>query len=521
MHAWSSATFKLALALSILAIAAAGEGHDHGGTMAFEWGGIFDTPDNSYTWAAQAVGAGEERAYVDPGMTMVAYGFDAAATAEDFESKEEDADAALEGDCTDVLPGGTIKADGKCYNLKFQASTLDTTFTVDTTAHKAVAFFTQHLPTEFERTEHYFKDVAGEDIEPVFQEPDPSAEPEERKAKPWGAAIGAAIIVNLVTLTGVVLTIPAVAKAVAAYPKEFEISCNGFAAGALLAAAFYLLLHEATHYITAGTEALAAARWGTMILLGFLTAFILESVVAAGLPPPADETPTKSPDAIPKAIQAPMMIQEPMMFPAGQMPVPMQAGQVVMGAAFGADVEKMAVEEPVASLATQRRVFTGVLVGDFMHNFCDGLFIGSAFALCGNSMGWSVTAATVYHELAQEISDFVVLTDPRQGALKALTALGFNFVSGLSVLIGVLVILSQDLSNLETGMILAYGGGIYLQIAASECMPKIYQAAKTGQQRFIGFFAFFVGTLAIGLVLLDHKHCEAGGGHEGHNHGGH
>merc|ERR1712216_16287 len=377
-----------------------------------------------------------------------------------------------------------------------------------------IAFFTQHLPTEFERMEHYFKDAAGEDIEPVFQEPDPSAEPEEKKAKPWGAAIGAAIIVNLVTLTGVVLTIPAVAKAVAAYPKELEISCNGFAAGALLAAAFYLLLHEATHYITAGTEALAAARWGTMILLGFLTAFILESVVAAVLPPPADETPTKSPDAIPQAIQQPMMMQQPMMFPAGQMPVPMQAGQVVMGAAFGADVEKMAVEEPeVASMATQR--------GDFMHNFCDGIFIGSAFALCGNSMGWSVTAATVYHELAQEISDFVVLTNPRQGALKALTALGFNFVSGLSVLIGVLVILSQDLSNLETGMILAYGGGIYVQIAASECMPKIYQAAKTGQQRFIGFFAFFVGTLAIGLVLLDHKHCEAGGGHEGHNHGGH
>ena len=495
MHAWSSATFKLALALSILAIAAAGEGHDHGGTMAFEWGGIFDTPDNSYTWAAQAVGAGEERAYVDPGMTMVAYGFDAAATAEDFESKEEDADAALEGDCTDVLPGGTIKADGKCYNLKFQASTLDTTFTVDTTAHKAVAFFTQHLPTEFERTEHYFKDAAGTDIEPVAQEPDPSAEEEEKKGKPWGAAIGAAIIVNITTLTGVVLTVPAIAKAVANYPKAFEVSCNGFAAGALLAAAFYLLLHEATHYITADTEALAAARWGTMILLGFLTAFIFETVVAAVLPPPADEVPvsapTKSPDE--EAVIA---------VPAG-------------------DVEKSAIDQPVASIATQRRVFTGVIVGDFMHNFCDGIFIGSAFALCGDTMGWSVTAATVYHEIAQEISDFVVLTDPKQGALKPFTALGFNFVSGLSVLLGVIVILSAELSNLDTGMILAYGGGIYLQIAASECMPKIYNAATSVQLRLIGFFAFFVGALAIGLVLLDHKHCEAGGGHEGHNHGGH
>ena len=490
------ATFKLVLALSIIAVAVAGEGHDHGGAKAFEWAGIFDTPADSYHWAAQAVGTGDDRKYVDPSMTMVAYGFSTAATKADMESKESDADTKLEGTCTDVLPGGTIKADGMCYKLKFMASTLDTAYTVDTAGHTAVAFFTQHLPTEFERTEHYFKDAAaGTDIEPVAQEPDPSAEEEEKKGKPWGAAIGAAIIVNITTLTGVVLTVPAIAKAVANYPKAFEVSCNGFAAGALLAAAFYLLLHEATHYITADTEALAAARWGTMILLGFLTAFIFETVVAAVLPPPADEVPvsapTKSPDE--EAVIA---------VPAG-------------------DVEKSAIDQPVASIATQRRVFTGVIVGDFMHNFCDGIFIGSAFALCGDTMGWSVTAATVYHEIAQEISDFVVLTDPKQGALKPFTALGFNFVSGLSVLLGVIVILSAELSNLDTGMILAYGGGIYLQIAASECMPKIYNAATSVQLRLIGFFAFFVGALAIGLVLLDHKHCEAGGGHEGHNHGGH
>ena len=506
------ATLKLALALSILAVAAAGEGHDHGGTKAFEWGGIFDTPEKSYTWAAQAVGKGDDRKYVDPSMTMVAYGFDAAATKADFELMEDDANTALEGSCAEVLPGSTILADGNCYKLMFINSTLDTTFTVDTKAHKAVAFFTQHLPTEFERTEHYFKDVAGTDVEPVFQEPDPSAEEEEKKAKPWGTAIGAAIIVNIVTLTGVVLTMPAVAKAVATYPQAFEVSCNGFVAGALLAAAFYLLLHEATHLITADTEALASARWGTMILLGFLTAFLCDSVVAAVLPARADETPTKSPDAI----QQPVM-----MVPAAQMPEPMQTGEVVMGSAFGGDVFMMAIEEPGASIETQRRVFTGIILGDFMHNFCDGIFIGSAFALCGNTMGWSVTAATVYHEIAQEISDFVVLTDPKQGALKPLMALGFNFASGLSVLLGVLVILSQDLSNLDTGMILAYGGGIYLQIAASECMPRIYKAATSVQLRFIGIFAFFLGALAIGLVLLDHKHCEAGGGHEGHNHGGH
>ena len=218
-----------------------------------------------------------------------------------------------------------------------------------------------------------------------------------------------------------------------------------------------------------------------MILLGFLTAFIFETVVAAVLTPPADEVPVSAPTKSPDE-------EAVIVVPAG-------------------DVEKSAIDQPVASIATQRRVFTGVIVGDFMHNFCDGIFIGSAFALCGDTMGWSVTAATVYHEIAQEISDFVVLTDPK--------------LSGLSVLLGVIVILSAELSNLDTGMILAYGGGIYLQIAASECMPKIYNAATSVQLRLIGFFAFFVGALAIGLVLLDHKHCEAGGGHEGHNHGGH
>ena len=119
----------------------------------------------------------------------------------------------------------------------------------------------------------------------------------------------------------------------------------------------------------------------------------------------------------------------------------------------------------------------------------------------------------------QEISDFV-LTDPKQGALKPFTAIAFNFISGLSVLIGVIVILEQDLSNLDTGMILVYRGGIYLQIAASECMPKVYKGATSVQLRLIASLDFFVGCLAIGLVLLDHKHCTAGGGQEGNNHGG-
>merc|ERR1712216_383622 len=155
MHAWSSATFKLALALSILAIAAAGEGHDHGGAKAFEWAGIFDTPADSYHWAAQAVGTGDDRKYVDPSMTMVAYGFSTAATKADMESKESDADTKLEGTCTDVLPGGTIKADGKCYNLKFQASTLNSRVRAPTSCLAAQSRLTASATTSSSRRRHW------------------------------------------------------------------------------------------------------------------------------------------------------------------------------------------------------------------------------------------------------------------------------------------------------------------------------------------------------------------------------
>merc|ERR1712048_1412523 len=42
-------------------------------------------------------------------------------------------------------------------------------FIVKPAGAKSIAFFTEHVPTEFEDTKHYLKNVAGEDIEPVKQ----------------------------------------------------------------------------------------------------------------------------------------------------------------------------------------------------------------------------------------------------------------------------------------------------------------------------------------------------------------
>merc|ERR1712048_1211950 len=57
--------------------------------------------------------------------------------------------------------------------LVFDQQSAETIFTVDATSAGAIAFFAEHVPTEFEATEHYFKDTSGVDIEPVAQDPEP------------------------------------------------------------------------------------------------------------------------------------------------------------------------------------------------------------------------------------------------------------------------------------------------------------------------------------------------------------
>jgi zinc transporter ZupT len=59
----------------------------------------------------------------------------------------------------------------------------------------------------------------------------------------WGPALGGAAIVNVCTLVGVaVLAIPTVHRAAEA--KRMTTLASGFAAGTLLAAAFFLMLPE-------------------------------------------------------------------------------------------------------------------------------------------------------------------------------------------------------------------------------------------------------------------------------------
>ena len=143
--------------------------HDHGhGSGPFEWAGVFAMNDATHTWSMQKVGGD----YADPTMRLVLIPTDTP-TEENMHELEAGVEALIEGDsCTIVEDGETmssIAATGSCFELHVGTGD-DSTFTMDTTGITGMAMYAQHVPTEFERDQHYLKDSAGNDIEPIAQE---------------------------------------------------------------------------------------------------------------------------------------------------------------------------------------------------------------------------------------------------------------------------------------------------------------------------------------------------------------
>ena len=139
-----------------------GDEHAHG-AHAFEWGGLFDLKAGTYNWSFAKVGGD----YADPAMKMVVL------AASDLEAVEETAEDLLEADASEAkVAGETLVANNVAYALNFDADKDMSVFTVEIAEDGSYAFFTEHMPFEFEANEHFFKDMSGADIEPVAQEPE-------------------------------------------------------------------------------------------------------------------------------------------------------------------------------------------------------------------------------------------------------------------------------------------------------------------------------------------------------------
>ncbi|XP_073130046.1 IAA-alanine resistance protein 1 [Henckelia pumila] len=127
------------------------------------------------------------------------------------------------------------------------------------------------------------------------------------------------------------------------------------------------------------------------------------------------------------------------------------------------NVESLARKEPIKS---QPNLVFGYLnlFSDGVHNFTDGMALGSAFLLYGSVGGWSRTLFLLAHELPQEIGDFGILV---RSGFSVSKALFFNFLSALVALAGTALALIWGRDPGQSSLIEGFtaGGFIYISLA--------------------------------------------------------
>jgi len=142
--------------------------HEEGADVAFEWAGLFTLQKGTYTWSFSKVDA----KYADEKMKILILNTKEA-NSEGIESVEEEAISILKSDKSIAKKDlDTLTPSKKLYDITFNQDKEMTKVTITIKKDGNYVFFTEHMPFEFEKDEHFFKNLAKNDIEPVASEPE-------------------------------------------------------------------------------------------------------------------------------------------------------------------------------------------------------------------------------------------------------------------------------------------------------------------------------------------------------------
>ena len=137
-----------------------------------------------------------------------------------------------------------------------------------------------------------------------------------------------------------------------------------------------------------------------------------------------------------------------------------------------------------------------VLVGDSIHNFCDGVIIAAAF-LADAWLGWLTAMAIVAHEIPQEVGDYIVLLNA--GFTRA-RALLFNALSGLaSVAGGVLGYLVVEPWRELFPYLLVVAASSFVYISVADLLPQLQRRLRL-QETLAQLAWLATGLLAVVLI---------------------
>ena len=139
-----------------------------------------------------------------------------------------------------------------------------------------------------------------------------------------------------------------------------------------------------------------------------------------------------------------------------------------------------------------------ILLGDGLHNFIGGLGVAGVF-LVDIRLGMTAWLAAAAHEVPQELGDFGVLI---HGGWKRGRALFFNFISGLTFLLGALVTYVAS-SAIDVAFLIPFAAGNFIYIGASDLVPEVnkHDTLAANAVHFVAFGAGVALLWAIRLML--------------------
>jgi zinc and cadmium transporter len=129
--------------------------------------------------------------------------------------------------------------------------------------------------------------------------------------------------------------------------------------------------------------------------------------------------------------------------------------------------------------STSRPALAAVnLVGDAIHNFIDGVLIGSSY-LISTTLGVATTVAVLLHEIPQELGDYGVLI---HSGLRVRTALLANLASASVAIVGTVVALlvGAVAGSAVTQHLVPITAGGFVYIAAADLIPELQEDHRVG-----------------------------------------